>query len=37
MKSEGRSTRQELLKSNVDEIRGKLHKTKNLKKGDKKS
>jgi hypothetical protein len=32
MKSEGRSIRQEILRSFVDEIRGKVHQTTNLKK-----
>jgi len=32
MKLEGRSTREEILKSTVDEIRGKVHQRTNLKK-----
>ena len=32
MKLEGRSTRLEILKSTVDEIRGKVYQTRNLKK-----
>ena len=30
MKLEGRSTRQEILKSTVDEIRGKVHQARNI-------
>ena len=32
MELEGRLTRQEILKSTADEIRGKIYKTRNIKK-----
>jgi hypothetical protein len=32
MKLEGRSTREQILRSTVDEIRGKVHQTRNKKK-----